>query len=171
MKQKCRRKQDQRGTTLAETLIAVAISTTVVFGLAALVASAVRQAKDAGGSVTVATALAAEKIDRVLALTFNTTTTAAGLTCGTPNPSSPATCGGDLTSDVTDFYEYLDINGVVQSGVTSPNAATIYMRRWQIVDISSTLKRVTVQVWARPTTRALSNSSPGSVLVSLKAQI
>ena len=65
-----RASNSQSGTTLIETMIAVAICTIVVFSLAGLVTLATRQSKDMGSTAAQAAALAAEQMETFMALQF-----------------------------------------------------------------------------------------------------
>jgi hypothetical protein len=144
----------QAGTTLVETLVAVAISTTVVFSLAALVTLATQQTKSGGQIITLTTTLASQKLDQLFNSTWNATTTATALVCA----SSPC---GSLTTDTTGYVEYLDAGGAIKAGATSTTSpGVVFTRRWQVTNTSSTVKTITVRV------DAFIVSSGGSSLVN-----
>src|SRR5258706_7536875 len=94
-------RKKQAGTTIVETLVAVAISTTVVFALASLVTIATQQTKSGGQIITLTTTLAAQKLDQLGNLNWTSAAMDAGLVCAT----SPC---GSLTTDTTCYVEYLD---------------------------------------------------------------
>lgn len=157
-----RKQNRQRGTTLLETLIATAICTTVVFSLAGLIAMSTQQGKNSGQSVSQATALAAQRLDRLMALTWTDVTTDSGLTAG-----------GSLTTNTTGFVEYLDATGTLLTGVTPPDARIFFTRRWLIADTTATTKTITVWVGARAvgSVSADAGSGPSARLVCVKAQL
>ena len=103
------RKPSERGMTLAETLVAVAICGIVMVALGALASTAISQSKNQGQSVSQATALAAQKVDQLMTMEFTSAGTAAPLACAT----SPC---GSLTTDTDKYVEYLGPNGEVVSG-------------------------------------------------------
>lgn len=159
-------KNKQAGTTLVETLVAVVISSTVVFSLAALVTLATQQTKAGGQMLTLTTTLAAQKLDALANLTFSTTTTDAGLLCVT----SPC---GSLTTDTTNYVEYLNATGAVQAGATSSTSpGVVFTRRWQITNNSSTVKTISVRVDAFIVSSGGSTSAnkPTTTIATYKAR-
>lgn len=159
-------KKKQAGTTLVETLIAVVISTTVVFSLAALVTLATQQTKVGGQIITLTTTLASQKLDQLFNLTWNTTTTATGLVCA----SSPC---GSLTTDTTNYVEYLDAAGAIKAGATSSTSpGVVFTRRWQVTNTTSTVKTIAVRVDAFVVSSGGTSqvNKPTSTLATQKAQ-
>jgi len=151
-------RDQQKGTTVLETLIATAICMIVVFGLAGLVAMSTRQTKEMGTTVAQATALAAQKLDELMRLRFDDPQ----ITCASPP------CGG-ITSDVSGFVEYLRVDGTA----TTATALDLYFtRRWQVLYLNSsptTLKGMRVWVGGRPLTPGSAASQPSATLGTIKA--
>ena len=130
--------RSQAGTSLIETLFAVAMCTIVVFALAGLVTAATRQSKDTGISASQATAFGAQKLDDFMRLDFSGATLTAG---GTGAITDANYCTAN-----TSFCDYLTIDGTA----TTSTAANLYFtRRWQITDVTTTLKRIDILVQPR----------------------
>lgn len=159
-------KKKQAGTTLVETLVAVVISSTVVFSLAALVTLATQQTKAGGQMLTLTTTLASQKLDSLANLTWNSTTEATALVCAT----SPC---GSLTTNTTNYVEYLNATGSIQAGATSSTSpGVVFTRRWQITNNSSTVKTISVRVDAFIVSSGGSSSvnKPTSTVATYKAR-
>ncbi len=168
----------QRGTTLIETMVATAICMIVVFGLAGLVTMSTRQAKDMGSTASQATTLAAQKMERLMALSFGATTgpntgDTFGLTVSATNT---------LNSDTAGYVDYVDANGQrldTLTPSTAPNdPAVFFTRRWRVEAVagSTTLKVITVQVQGRAIGRRLSTTAvpanaPSVTLGCLKSDL
>jgi len=159
-------KKNRAGTTLVETLVAVVISTTVVFSLAALVTLATQQTKAGGQMLTLTTTLASQKLDALGNLTWTVATTDAALVCVT----SPC---GSLTANTTNYVEYLNATGGVQSGATSSTSpGVVFTRRWEIINNSSTVKTISVRVDAFVVSSggSASTNQPTSTVATYKAR-
>jgi hypothetical protein len=164
---------DDRGVTLAETMIAVVIALLGVFSLGSVIFQSTATTQNQGTEVTRTTIYAQDKMERLLSLNFgnctqsassqpadcNTTGIAAsgwtqGLLAGgalsplaAPCPSSGASVG---------YVDYLDANGLQLTGTSCSaisGTAPAYIRMWQITDLSSTggpdVKNVTVAVYSQ----------------------
>lgn len=148
-------KNRQRGTSLLETLIATAICAVAVFSLAGLVTVAAKQSKNQGSTLAQSSTLSAQKLEELLGLPFN---------------DSHLNAGGDLTSNATDYSDYLD-----SDGATLTTGKTIYfVRRWTVATETGTIKLITVRVEGRPVSGAWdptanSDSAPSTVVCSRKA--
>lgn len=150
--------RSQRGTSLLETLVAVAICTVVMFSLAGLVTGAVKQNKNQGATVAQATTLAAQKLDQLLELTWTASDMNAGLTAG-----------GSLTTDTTDYVDYLDPTG--GTSVASTDARRFFTRRWLIEDqTGATSKKITVLVYGKTVGASSISSAPQATLACFKVQ-
>jgi len=156
----------QSGTTLVETLVAVVISTTVVFSLAALVTLATHQTKVGGQVLTLTTTLASQKLDQLSNLNWTSLAIDAGLDCVT----SP--CPADLANDFTGYVEYLDAAGTVVTGATATTPGVIFTRRWQIINNSASVKTITVRVDAFVVSSggATSAAKPTTTIATYKAR-
>lgn len=167
----------QRGTTLIETMVATAICMIVVFGLAGLVTMSTRQAKDMGSTASQATTLAAQKMERLMALSFGATT---GPNTGDSGLTPTAT--NTLNSDTAGYVDYVDANGqrldTLTPSTAPNNPAVFFTRRWRVEAVagSTTLKVITVQVQGRAIGRRLSTtavpaSAPSVTLGCLKSDL
>ena len=128
-----RASNSQSGTTLIETMIAVAICTIVVFSLAGLVTLATRQSKDMGSTAAQSAALAAEQMDIFMALQFADT---------------QLNAGGSLTVNTTGYVDYLKVDG---TSTTSSAADLFFTRRWKVTTsgFPTGLKLIQVRVQGR----------------------
>ncbi len=125
-----RASNSQSGTTLIETMIAVAICTIVVFSLAGLVTLATRQSKDMGTTAAQAAALAAEQMDIFMALRFADT---------------QLNAGGSLTTNTSGYVDYLKVDG---TSTTSGAVDLFFTRRWVVstTGLPAGLKLIRVRV-------------------------
>jgi len=164
----------EHGVTIVETLIAILILTIGVLGTMSLLALAGTQNWNQDRATRV-TEYAADKMEQLLALNFgdaasNTTVYPTGSSGGTGLGGSMAgstTVGGVTAgSSVSQYVDYVDSVGSVQSTSTNAN----YIRQWSIsTNALGDLKTITV------VTRALILSAngpaaPSTTLVSRKAQ-
>lgn len=176
----------QRGTTLIETLIATTICMVAVFSMAGLVAMSTRQSKEMGSTVAQATALASQKLDvELLALQFTHPSDVCSSTqlppcihsqlCPAPSVTCstlPCRCGG-LAINGPGFFDFLRADGTPATG-----PEWVFRRRWQVEAVTSTLRRISVLVEARPIGRPVLNidtapslGGPSATVVAWKAQL
>lgn len=146
----------ERGTSLLETLIATAICMVVMFPLAAMMTSSMKQNKNQGETVAQATTLCAQKLDELMQKTYTTSTADAALTAG-----------GGITvgTEVTSYVDYLDKTG--GTSVASTSAARFFTRQWLIEDVGSpvTKKRVTVLVYGKAIGRSATGAASGAASI------
>ena len=163
--------RQQKGTSLLETLIATAICTVVVFSLAGLITAAAKQSKNQGSTMAQSATLAAQKLDELLGMRFTCSSLPDCAATGAgPVFDTGLTTGGSLTSNVTNYFDYLDATGAPSATGTQP----FFVRRWTVADTSATIKTVTVRVEGRPASgpwdpTSVSDSAPSTVLASRKA--
>lgn len=178
-----RKGNGQSGTSLLETLIATAICTTVMFGLAAMVSTATKQNKNMGSSMAQATTLAAQKLDQLMLLNFKYGGSSTDTDISTTTFDALLTAGGGLTTDTTSFVEYLDATGACLAGVdangncntgsTANSPGLFFTRRWLIQDLNSgptTKKQITVLVFSKSLGNSVyyNSSSPQATISCLK---
>lgn len=96
-------RRSQQGTSLIETLIATAICTVVMFSLAAMMGSAVKQNKNQSATVAQCTTLCAQKLDQLMEIGWQTGASAPAALAASPS--------GSLDADTTGFVDYLDPTG------------------------------------------------------------
>jgi pilin/secretion family protein with methylation motif len=148
--------RDERGTTLIEVSIAVAILLVVMAGLLGMAAAATSMTENQGHLSARTTEYAVDKMEQMLELTYgdaqsNTTvfpsinTGGTGLAVGgSSDPSAP----------VVGYTDYLDQSGNVLCTAGTPCTATpptdwFYERVWQISTPSANLKQITVTAIVR----------------------
>jgi type II secretory pathway pseudopilin PulG len=183
----------ERGTSLLEVLVAIAVFASALVSLAHLLAFSTRTTMQARFS-TFTTILAEQKMEQLRSLRFgydalglpvtdlhtNTAVAVAAPTC--PAPSGGAATGlspspGGTLSTVTGGYaDYIDRNGCTLGGGARPLPGTVYVRRWSIERLPDDPDRalvlqvmVTRDVVARP--QAAMPRAPGDAwLVSVKTR-
>ena len=161
------------GFSLIEVVVATAIVATALVSVirVQLLAISVNQLAQ---RVTVATALATQKIEQLTSLAWFVDAagnpvldTASDLTASPESPvggsgllPSPATA---LSADAAGFVDYLDATGAWLGAGTTPPRDTAFVRRWSIRPLASCPDRVLLlQVLV---TRQVANPAPPSSLV------
>jgi prepilin-type N-terminal cleavage/methylation domain-containing protein len=130
-----------RGFSLIETLFAMTILTAALV-VVAQVAAASTRANQSARSTTLTTILAAQKLEQLRSLAWafdaagvpisdiSTDTTVAAMPAGgTGLRSSPS---GALEQNTVGYCDFLDGDGNMLGGGTSPPAYTAFVRRWSI---------------------------------------
>lgn len=143
------------GFTLVEVLIAIVLTAVVAAGVAQLFVSSllhVRSARDE----TIATLLAAQKVEVLLAAGENSSAMA----------TSP---GNSLDEDVTGFVESIDATG--QPTVGRAAVGAVFLRRWSVRPLSgTTVPGVVIRVRVLPPRLVVSTASrsraSGEALIS-----
>jgi len=140
----------QRGFSLIEVMIAMAVLLIAMAGFFGAFTMAVGQTASQGEDATRTTEYAQDKIEQLMALSFadgatNTTVYPPGATGGTGMGGTMAastTVGGiNSAAPVTGYVDYLNSAGTL---LTSSTGA-FYRRQWTITtDASATLKTITV---------------------------
>jgi prepilin-type N-terminal cleavage/methylation domain-containing protein len=141
---------NESGFSLVEVLIAMGVMTVGLVSLAQLFTLSIR-ANHSSKTTTFAVMIAQQKMEQLRALTWGFDTiglpvsdmstnsasvpqaagcpTAAGGGVGTGLSPSPA---GTLADNVSGWVDFLDINGCLLGGGSTPPARTIYIRRWSV---------------------------------------
>jgi prepilin-type N-terminal cleavage/methylation domain-containing protein len=136
-----------RGFSLLEVLLATTVLVVGVAGLAPsfpIASRANRLARDA----TVATLLAAQKMEQLRAAAWSVDPTGAPLSDTTTDLTSALAAGaggvglsaspaGSLTQNVLGYCDFLDASGVVVGDADAAPAGAIYARRWSIDPLPS----------------------------------
>lgn len=141
----------ESGTTLIETMIAVALLSVVMTGLMGMAAVATSSTENQGHLGARTTEYAVDKMEQLLELTYgdvqSNTTVFPSLTNG---GTGLAVGGSTITAaPVVGYADYLDQNGNVLCTLASPCTATppanwYYMRAWQVSTPTANLKQITV---------------------------
>lgn len=133
--------RSERGVSLLEALVAMGVLVVITGSVAGLLLSSRRAAWEASVR-TQATALAADKMERLLSLPWSIA--ASGLVISddsTDLSSDPAendgsglmgSPGGTLTADVEGFVDYVDAHGRPIGGGARPPPEAAFVRRWAI---------------------------------------
>jgi hypothetical protein len=170
-----RHRTGEGGVTMIETVVAVGILLAAVTGLLVPFHTAINQNKSQGELATRTTEYCQDKMEQLLALSFNdgATNTAvypAAATGGTGlggTMAANSTAGGaSLASPTTGYVDYLDQTGAL---LTSSTGA-LYKRVWSIsTDATAQLKTVTVITGT--TITAGQGAPPQSTVVCVKASL
>jgi len=150
------RLEDEAGTTLIETTIALAMMIVVMAGLMGMASIATSTTENQGHLSARTTEYAVDKMEQMLELTYGD---AQSNTTVFPSLNSGGTglaIGGssDPAAPVVGYTDYLDVNGNILCSVATPcgNAPPdnwYYKRVWQITTPSVNLKRITVTAIVR----------------------
>ncbi len=162
----------QRGLSLLETVIALALLSVTAVGIMSIAAVAVATTEGQGHLAARAAEYAQDKMEQLISLSYgdpstDTTTFPEGTS------GSGLTIGGssDAANPVSTYVDYLDVSGnqLTVSGNTAPSN-WYYVRAWQIDAPSGTsnLKRITVTAQARYPAGGR-GMAPKATLVTLKS--
>ena len=151
----------ERGMTLVETVIALAVLFVIAGGLMGLSVVAMMTTENQGHLATRTTEYAQDKIEQLMSLSFTDATTdtispdcvfyLVDNDCTTG--AAGLAVGGDLdfTAPEVNYVDYLNVRGDPLGGGAEPPADWFYMRVWQIEDVSPAdcgatpcLKQITV---------------------------
>jgi len=167
--------RSERGTTMLETVVALVILLIGVMAIIGLLSIAVTQNWNQGDRSTRSTEYAQDKMEQLMALTFNdgTSNTTVYPTASTGGSGLGGTMSGSSTvggvtsgSPVSQYVDYIDASGNLQT--TSTGA--LYIRQWSIsTNSSANLKTITVVVRAMIATTG-GTVWPSTTLVSMKSQ-
>ena len=188
-------RNSQRGMTLVETMIALAVLFVMAGGMLGIGAVAMLTAENQGHLAARTAEYAQDKLEQLMSIpfantdmdTFTVTPTVncvqflVNSACTTPNSgltvtgtSDPACSEPGHGACVNNFVDYLDIGGKpLGGGVTAP-ASWYYRRVWLVEDISpfgvGTLKRITVSAKTRYLIgQWRSGKEPRATVVTLKS--
>jgi Tfp pilus assembly protein PilV len=136
-----RRRRDEQGVTLIETMMAVAILLTVAGGLLSLFTISIEMNEQMGNTSTRTTEYAQDKMEQLMSRDFNDAnlggTMAASSSVGSVPPAAV----------VSGYVDYFDQSG----NALATSTGEFYTRQWSIAtDSAGTLKSITVVVTAEP---------------------
>jgi len=167
--------RSERGATMLETVVALVILLIGVMAIIGLLSIAVTQNWNQGDRSTRSTEYAQDKMEQLMALTFNdgSSNTTVYPTASTGGSGLGGTMSGNSTvggvtsgSPVAQYVDYIDASGNLQP--TSTGA--LYIRQWSIsTNSSANLKTITVVVRAMIATTG-GTVWPSTTLVSMKSQ-
>lgn len=161
---------NDRGSSLVETIVAMAILGTVGSGLMAMAGLALTRAENQGHLAARSAEYAQDKMEQLLVLSFGDDTSDTRVFPASAAGGTGLAPGGGLnpTAPVVGYADYLDVNGnLLASNTATPPAGWFYARVWQVTSISATLKQITVTATVA---RSIGRTQrPSATLVSLKS--
>jgi Tfp pilus assembly protein PilW len=186
------RPRSERGSTLIETMVAIAILLIVVVGLLPVFAIGIQTTNQQGDMATRTTEYAQDKMEQLLTLNainltsdgFNDGTTdttvfpsvtdgstgctgSGATTCGLGGTMAASSTVGSVppAAAVKYFADYLDLNG----NLLTSSTGAYYTRQWKVTtDSTATLKTITIVATAVQGA-GVKGLAPSSTLVSVKS--
>jgi prepilin-type N-terminal cleavage/methylation domain-containing protein len=165
---------DKKGFTLIEVMVALMVLLVVTAGVLPLTLVATKVAENEGHLMSRTTEYAQDKLEQLLALAYNDTTSDTRVFPATDAGGTGLTAGGSSDPDapVASYVDYLDIDGtlVASAGNVAPDG-WFYKRVWEIeIDVASaTLKRVTVTAIVRTSSSGGVGLVPRATVAALKS--
>jgi Tfp pilus assembly protein PilV len=146
----------ERGTTLIETMIALAVLLIAMSGLMGLSGLASKTTENNGHLAARTTENGQDKMEQLLALRYGDSTsdtTDPAAFPANPNGGTGLAVGGSSNpaAPVAGYVDWLAANGNMLGGGTNPPADWFYERVWQVTQVSASVKMVSVTVttkWA-----------------------
>lgn len=176
----------ERGTSLVETLMAVFIAVISMTSLGAVIFLSTVQNKNEGFETTRMTVFAREKIEELIYLDYSDTssnissvTDAAwdvGLTAGGPTDLGTEITACPTSGNAVGYVDFLDSDGIKLSGTACSDAALstwAYIRQWKIEDDpggTPDMKQISVAVHAPAAVRTGGNP-PIVMLTTYKSEL
>lgn len=150
-----RRPRGEEGTSILEVVIASAILVTLMAGLMSLVGLAISTTENQGHLAARTTEYAQDKMEQLLALTYGDSTSDTRVFPAASSGGTGLAVGGssDPNAPVALYVDYLEENGdlcvsgnaeCVAPVGTTPPTGWFYKRVWQVTEVSTDLKQVTV---------------------------
>lgn len=159
----------ERGTTLIETAIASAILLVVMVGLLSMAALATTYTENHGHLEARTTEYAQDKMEQLLAIAYTDAVTNTVTFPASPSGGTGLAVGGgtDTAAPVNGYVDWLEYDGDLLGGGTTPPATWFYERVWEITTPATGIKQITVVATVRSSVaRAL---IPKSTIVALRA--
>jgi Tfp pilus assembly protein PilV len=150
------RVSSERGTTLIETMIALAVLLIAMSGLMTLSGLASRTTENNGHLAARTTEDAQDKMEQLLALRYgdSTSDTTNPITFpANPTGGTGLSIGGSVNpaAPVAGYVDWLASDGTMLGGGVTPPNNWFYKRVWQVTQFSPTVKLISVTVttsWA-----------------------
>ncbi len=155
-----------KGFTLVEVLVALAVLCVAALGGIQLVAAATEMTSRAGVLSTGA-ALAASRMEQLRALQFEfdlnrlrLTDVATDLAADPPAAGGPGLTpsgAGSLDTNTPGYVDFADAHGASLGGGAAPPPGAVFVRRWSIEPVAASSDLILLQVLVRP----LADGTPG----------
>ena len=163
------RSKSDEGSSLVEVIVSMGIMATLAAGLLSMTAIALTQSENQGHLAARTAEYAQDKMEQLLVLVVRRRRPATPACFPRRTRAAPDwQLGGsdDPDAPVAGYVDYLDARGNLLASGGGPPAGWFYVRAWEVVDVSPTLKevRVTTTV-ARSIGRTM---RPAATLVTLK---
>ena len=131
--------RSQAGITLIETIMALALLLTVAVGVMSVAIVALPATENQGHLAARATEYAQDKMEQLMALKFCDNSSDTTQFPAANSGGSGLIVGGSLppAAPVNQYVDYLDINGNLLGGGTTPPAGWYFRRQWQITTLPS----------------------------------
>jgi hypothetical protein len=162
--------RSETGTTLIETAVAAGLLLVALIGLLSMTSLAVMYTENHGHLEARTTEYAQDKMEHLLALAFTDVTSDTAYFPANAAGGTGLAVGGsiDTKAPVNGYVDWLEYDGDMLHGGTTPPSTWFYERVWQITSPSSGIKQITVVTTARAAIAG--EMIPKSTVVVLKAQ-
>jgi Tfp pilus assembly protein PilV len=176
-------KKDERGFTILEAMVASFIMLIGISGLMALFVVAAAKNAGKGDQATRTTEYAQDKMEQLLALSYNATTSGTVGSTTLPNSGVGLSPGGSVTpgSVVTGYVDYVNPAATsTTDGISTTATGAIYTRQWLIATDTSVVngtvrntKTITVAVTSNVSPDVgvnMASLAPSTTLIAMKEQ-
>jgi hypothetical protein len=161
--------RSERGTTLIETVIATALLLVVMVGLLSMAALATVYTENHGHLEARTTEYAQDKMEQLLALVYTDAVSDTTMFPAAPTGGTGMATGGssDPNTPVNGYVDWLEQDGDLLGGGTTPPTTWFYQRVWQISNLTAGVKQITVTATVKS---SVGNAIvPKSTVVALKS--
>jgi prepilin-type N-terminal cleavage/methylation domain-containing protein len=158
------------GFTLLESVFAMAVLTIVALGLLPLGMMASNTTENQGHLVARATEYAQDKMEQLLALSYNDSITDTRVFPAADSGGSGLALGGsaDPAAPVEKYVDYLNIDGTLLASVgTTAPAGWYYKRVWAIDPAGTNMKKITITTTVKSAVGSVGRV-PQATIMSLK---
>jgi hypothetical protein len=161
--------RSEQGTTLIETVIATSLMLVVMVGLLSMAALATVYTENHGHLEARTTEYAQDKMEQLLALVYTDAVTDTTQFPALPTGGTGMALGGstDPAAPVNGYVDWLEQDGDLLGGGTTPPAGWFYQRVWQVSNLTAGVKRITVTATVK--TSVGNALVPKSTVVALKS--
>jgi prepilin-type N-terminal cleavage/methylation domain-containing protein len=162
---------DNKGFSLIEVMVALMVLLVVSAGVLPLAFVATKTTENQGHLMSRTTEYAQDKLEQLLALPYNDTTSDTRVFPATEAGGTGLTPGGSSDPDApaASYVDYLDIDGtLVASDDDDAPEDWFYQRVWESEVVSANLKQVTVTATVRTSSAGGLGQLPRATVTALK---